>query len=132
MPPPSSNISVQISAVTDVDRITSNLSISAASNSMSTSKMMHNESRFDESNARLIADSKLIQVGTQNTEKTLSKSNGVLKRFDQQEEVACEQDYMQENLPSMQLQPQLVPIQTFSFFKWEINVDTLVRLFIIA
>ena len=94
--------------------------------------MMHNESRFDESNARLIADSKLIQVGTQNTEKTLSKSNGVLKRFDQQEEVACEQDYMQENLPSMQLQPQLVPIQTFSFFKWEINVDTLVRLFIIA
>ena len=30
------------------------------------------------------------------------------------------------------LQPQLVPIQTFSFFKWEINVDTLVRIFIIA
>lgn len=29
-------------------------------------------------------------------------------------------------------QPQLVPIQKFSFFKWEINVDTLVRLFIIA
>ncbi len=26
----------------------------------------------------------------------------------------------------------LVPIQTFSFLKWNINVDTLVRLFIIA
>ena len=33
---------------------------------------------------------------------------------------------------SAQNQPQLVPIQRFSFFKWEINVDTLVRLFIIA
>lgn len=27
---------------------------------------------------------------------------------------------------------QLVPIQKFSFFKWEVNVDTLVRLFIVA
>ena len=26
----------------------------------------------------------------------------------------------------------LVPIQTFSFLKWNINVDTLVRLFILA
>jgi len=33
---------------------------------------------------------------------------------------------------AQKLQPQLVPIQKFSFFKWEINVDTLVRLFIIA
>lgn len=30
------------------------------------------------------------------------------------------------------IQPQLVPIQKFSFFRWEINVDTLVRLFIVA
>ncbi len=29
-------------------------------------------------------------------------------------------------------QNHLVPIQTFSFLKWNINVDTLVRLFIIA
>ncbi len=28
--------------------------------------------------------------------------------------------------------PNLIPIQTFSFLKWNINVDTLVRLFIIA
>ncbi len=27
---------------------------------------------------------------------------------------------------------QMVPIQKFSFFKWQINVDTLVRLFIVA
>lgn len=31
-----------------------------------------------------------------------------------------------------QFQTQLVPIQKFSFFKLEINVDTLVRLFIVA
>jgi hypothetical protein len=30
------------------------------------------------------------------------------------------------------LNKQIVPIQTFSFFKWNINVDTLVRLFIVA
>ena len=33
---------------------------------------------------------------------------------------------------SNHIKPQLVPIQRFSFFKWQINVDTLVRLFIIA
>lgn len=33
---------------------------------------------------------------------------------------------------SPQVQTQLVPIQKFSFFKLEINVDTLVRLFIVA
>ncbi|CAF0858074.1 unnamed protein product [Brachionus calyciflorus] len=33
---------------------------------------------------------------------------------------------------SISHQAQLVPIQKFSFFKWEINVDTLVRLFIVA
>ena len=38
----------------------------------------------------------------------------------------------QPNSTAQKLQPQLVPIQKFSFFKWEINVDTLVRLFIIA
>ena len=31
-----------------------------------------------------------------------------------------------------QIQTQLVPIQKFSFYRWEINVDTLVRLFIVA
>jgi hypothetical protein len=31
-----------------------------------------------------------------------------------------------------QQQPKLVPIQKFCFLRWEINVDTLVRLFIIA
>lgn len=45
-----------------------------------------------------------------------------------------ESEYNQFNSvsPSSQFQPQLVPIQTFTFFKWKINVDTLVRMFIIA
>jgi hypothetical protein len=44
-----------------------------------------------------------------------------------------ENDYTQLNSNgNNQFQAQLVPIQTFSFFKWKINVDTLVRLFIIA
>lgn len=34
--------------------------------------------------------------------------------------------------PPPQFQTQLVPIQKFSFFKLEVNVDTLVRLFIVA
>lgn len=33
---------------------------------------------------------------------------------------------------SLSNQTQLVPIQRFSFFRWEVNVDTLVRLFIVA
>ena len=33
---------------------------------------------------------------------------------------------------SLSNQTQLVPIQKFSFFRWEVNVDTLVRLFIVA
>jgi hypothetical protein len=33
---------------------------------------------------------------------------------------------------STKIHTQLIPIQKFSFFKWEINVDTLVRLFIVA
>ncbi len=36
------------------------------------------------------------------------------------------------NIIPQQMNPQMVPIQTFSFFKWQINVDTLVRLFILA
>jgi hypothetical protein len=38
--------------------------------------------------------------------------------------------YVQSNIPPTTTH--MVPIQTFSFLKWSINVDTLVRLFIIA
>lgn len=38
----------------------------------------------------------------------------------------------ESNKFNAKIQPQLVPIQKFSFYKWEINVDTLVRLFIVA
>jgi len=50
------------------------------------------------------------------------------------ESEANEDEYNQINPSSTGhlMQPQLVPIQTFSFFKWKINVDTLVRIFIIA
>ena len=47
-----------------------------------------------------------------------------------------DENYSSNNIsssnPHPNLKPQLVPIQRFSFFKWQINVDTLVRLFIIA
>lgn len=39
---------------------------------------------------------------------------------------------MSSSPPPPQFQTQLVPIQKFSFFKLEVNVDTLVRLFIVA
>lgn len=72
--------------------------------------------------------------------KTTNKytNNKVNKRRTKQEsnnynEIQNENDYTQLNTNSNnQFQAQLVPIQTFSFFKWKINVDTLVRLFIIA
>jgi hypothetical protein len=48
------------------------------------------------------------------------------------EEISAKSNQNFENHIESIQSTKLVPIQKFSFFKWQINVDTLVRIFIIA
>ena len=76
-------------------------------------------------------DNKGTDISQTNIKVTLIPKKTRKQSRNQQQQ--ADNDYNQMNqLGQNQLTPQLVPIQTFSFFKWKINVDTLVRLFIIA
>ena len=48
------------------------------------------------------------------------------------EDISSKMNQNFENQNESTHSTKLVPIQRFSFFKWQINVDTLVRIFIIA
>jgi hypothetical protein len=64
------------------------------------------------------------QANKQCKEKQRTNSN--------REEIAAKTNQNFENQNESTHSTKLVPIQRFSFFKWQINVDTLVRIFIIA
>lgn len=71
-----------------------------------------------------------------NNKKSISRSTtyGASKRSKTDSLKRSENDSNLDGIQSNQQfnNAQLVRIQKFSFFKWEINVDTLVRLFIVA
>ena len=71
---------------------------------------------------------------TKHTSSTTSKKKPRHSTSDQAKLLDSEPNEIKLNshLSTQPIPTQLVPIQKFSFFKWEINVDTLVRLFIVA
>lgn len=124
------NVPVHISAITNsqinIDKPSGNV-LSSTPTSPNNVQASHNsgENNINESS---VQDSKCGAQTSKKNRKHARNMNGGNYNSSQ-----SNNDYNQINqLGQNQFQPQLVPIQTFSFFKWKINVDTLVRLFIIA
>jgi hypothetical protein len=88
------------------------------------------------SDANIDDDVRLGQVISAKNSKSVSRttSYGMSKRSKTDSLKRSEHDSNLDGMQSNQQynNAQLVRIQKFSFFKWEINVDTLVRLFIVA
>lgn len=134
------NVPIEISAITnntiniDGSILSACASTPTSSNSASNLNIQSEDDIFNKESP--VKEESYLQ----NRPKSINKyiNNKANKRRTKKEsnnynEIPNENDYSQLNSNSNnQFQAQLVPIQTFSFFKWKINVDTLVRLFIIA
>lgn len=136
------NVPLQISAITNntINVDGSDLSARASTPTSSNSATKRNINQSEDDIFSKESPVKEESYHQNRYQKTTNKftNNKVNKRRTKLEsnnynEIQNENDYTQLNTNgNNQFQAQLVPIQTFSFFKWKINVDTLVRLFIIA
>ena len=143
------SVPLQISAITksqaNLDKPSPVVKASTPGNSIDSSSKKHTSQsssnvNFNESPVKVEHSFNHQQQRSQQKSAKYT-SNKAIKRRQQLESANYnenqhqnESEYNQFNSvsPSSQFQPQLVPIQTFTFFKWKINVDTLVRMFIIA
>ncbi len=95
-----------------------------------------NDKSLSNSDANMDDDVRLGEVISAKNSKSMSRttSQGMSKRSKTDSLKRAEHDSNFDAIQSNQQfnNAQLVRIQKFSFFKWEINVDTLVRLFIVA
>lgn len=135
-----SGIPEQISAVTsttrasllnknNVKKANGNALTNSISNNNKNDEIINNSNSINNSNRSSTNSSKYPGLST--VKKKLKRNFIPLNEANNNINVNNE-SLNQTPISNQLIQPQLVPIQKFSFFRWEINVDTLVRLFIVA